>query len=185
MRQRHPGGQVPLRHGVTHHRGDLAVLFVAACAGALLGCGSSGTPAGATETASPATVQTAASKPALAAAPVVVKFGTTFEVRVRFRRALPLKKDGTGAYAEFSIGPSTLDHAPVAMKRSEGFCYRETIYNDRDKESLNKLHAGSRATLEIVVHTKPTTRIRRRVTLAADQNAVPPGCMLSPKPGPG
>jgi hypothetical protein len=49
---------------------------------------------------------------------------------------------------------------------------------------LKRLHAGRRATLEIVVHGQPA-KIVRRVTLTSDVNAVPPGCRLSPNPGPG
>jgi hypothetical protein len=145
----------------------------------LFGCGSGDAPARSTTTVT----RTLAPRPQLYAAPVVVKIGTTFEVRVRFKRALPLSKNN-GVRAEFSIGPSTTDHDPVKMKGSTGFCYRQTLYNDLDRNSLKRLHAGSRATLEIVVHGQPP-KIVRRVTLASDVKAVPHGCKLSPKPGPG
>jgi hypothetical protein len=151
-------------------------------AAVLLGCGSGEAPARSTST--PTTAKAEAPKPQLYAAPVAVKIGTTFEVRVRFKRALPLSKNN-GVRAEFSIGPSTTDHDPVKMKGSTGFCYRQTLYNDLDRESLKKLHAGSRTTLVIVVHGQQPAKIVRRVVLASDVNAVPPGCKLSPNPGPG
>jgi hypothetical protein len=122
--------------------------------------------------------------PRLVGAPVALKLGTTFEVRVRFAGALPPSPDGTGAHAEFSIGPSTSDHAPVEMKRSAGHCYRQTLYNDLGRASLRRLRAGDRVTLIIDVVGRPP-KIVRRITLATDVNAVPPGCRLSPKPGPG
>jgi hypothetical protein len=149
-------------------------------AAVLLGCGSGDAPARSANT--PTTTKAEAARPQLYAAPVVVKIGTTFEVRVRFKRALPLSRNN-GVRAEFSIGPSTTDHDPVKMKGSAGFCYRQTLYNDLDRDSLKKLHAGSRTRLEIVVRGQP--KIVRRVTLASDVNAVPPGCKLSPNPGPG
>jgi hypothetical protein len=177
VHQGNNGRQVPLRHRLRH--GPRAVaLGTAVGAAVLLGCGSGDAPARTTSTS-----KAEARSPQLYAAPVVVKIGTTFEVRVRFKRALPFSKNN-GVRAEFSIGPSTTDHDPVKMKGSTGFCYRQTLYNDLDRDSLKRLHAGSRATLEIVVHGQPPT-IVRRVTLASDVNAVPPGCKLSPNPGPG
>jgi hypothetical protein len=157
------------------------VVFVAV-AGATTGCGSSDTSARATKTAGSSMAKQAG--PRLVATPVAVKIGETFEVRVRFARALPPSPDGTGAHAEFSIGPSTSDHSPVRMRRSTGPCYRQTLYNDFRHESLRKLHAGSRVTLMINVFGRPP-KIARRVTLASDANAVPPGCKLSRSPGPG
>jgi hypothetical protein len=178
VHQRDDGRQVPLRYRLRHGP-RAAALGAAVGAAVLFGCGSGDAPARSTTT----TTRALAPKPQLYAAPVVVKIGTTFEVRVRFKRALPLSKNN-GVRAEFSIGPSTTDHDPVKMKGSTGFCYRQTLYNDLDRDSLKRLHAGSRATLEIVVHGQPP-KIVRRVTLASDVNAVPPGCKLSPKPGPG
>ncbi|WP_155892239.1 hypothetical protein [Conexibacter woesei] len=121
--------------------------------------------------------------PRIVGAPVAVKIGTTFEVRVRFDRTLPTAPDRTGAHAEFSIPGSDSDHAPVKMRESAGHCYRQTLYNDFDRASLRRLRAGDRVTLTINVYGRLKTR--RRVTLAADVNAVPPGCRLSPRPGPG
>jgi hypothetical protein len=115
--------------------------------------------------------------PQLAAAPVVIKQGTTFEVRVKFKRQLPEDSDGTGVRAEFDLGPSTTDHDPVTMRGSRGFCYRQTLYNDLDKSVLRKAHAGSTLTLKIVVHRHPPA-IVKRVKLVSDPNAVPPGCVL-------
>ena len=175
MHQGNDGRQVPLRHRLRH--GPRAAALGAVV---LIGCGSGDAPARSTTTT---TTKAAAPRAQLYAAPVVVKIGTTFEVRVRFKRALAPSKNN-GVRAEFSIGPSTTDHDPVKMKGSTGFCYRQTLYNDLDRDSLKRLHAGSRATLEIVVHGQPA-KIVRRVTLASDVNAVPPGCKLSPNPGPG
>jgi hypothetical protein len=110
----------------------------------------------------------------LAATPVVIKLGSTFEVRARFRGALP-HLDSTGAAAEFSLGPSTIDHAPTVMRGSRGHCYRETLYNDDNKAVLRQAHAGSRLTLRIVVHGQ-SPAIVRRVRLTGDVNAAPAGC---------
>jgi hypothetical protein len=160
-----------------------AALGVAVLTGAVLGCGSGDPSASATETSrSIAAIAKPTSR--LAAPPVVAKIGSTFEVRVRFARALSPSKDGTGAAAEFSIGPSATDHAPVKMKGSTGFCYRQTLYNDFGRASLRRLHAGSRATLEIDIHGQ-LPKIVLRVTLASDVDATPRGCVLSPNPGPG
>ena len=123
-------------------------------------------------------VTAATPRPQLAARPVAVKLGSTFEVRVRFRHQLPPNADGTGARAEFSLGASTTDHAPVRMRGSHGFCYRQTLYNDLGNAALRRAHAGSTLTLRITVHGQPPTR-RRRVKLAADKLAVPPRCALS------
>ncbi len=182
MHQRHRCRQAPLWHHMSLGRGA-AALGVIVFTGALPGCGSADTSASATAT-SRSTAATTKLKSRLAAAPVVVKLGSTFEVRLRFARALPPSKDGTGAGAEFSIGPSTSDHAPVKMRGSTGSCYRQTLYNDLGRASLRRLHAGSRATLTIDVHGQSPT-IVRRVTLASDVNATPPGCVLSRNPGPG
>jgi hypothetical protein len=175
VHQGNDGRQVPLRY-----RPRAAARGAVVGAAVLIGCGSGDAPAGSTSTT---TTKAEAPRPQLYAAPVVVKIGTTFEVRVRFKRAPPLSKNN-GVRAEFSIGPSTTDHDPVKMKGSTGFCYRQTLYNDLGRDSLKRLHAGSRATLEIIVHGQQA-KIVRRVTLAADVNAVPPGCKLSPNPGPG
>jgi hypothetical protein len=112
---------------------------------------------------------------ALAGAPVVIKAGTTFEVRARFRDALP-QLDDTGAAAEFSVGPSTSDHAPTVMRGSRGHCYRQTLYNDRDAAVLRHAHAGSTVTLRIVIHG-PSPAIVRRVRVTGDVTAAPPGCV--------
>jgi hypothetical protein len=111
----------------------------------------------------------------LAATPVVIKTGTTFEVRARFRGALP-RLDATGAAAEFSVGPSTSDHAPTAMRGSRGHCYRQTLYNDDNKAVLRRAHAGSTLTLRIVIHGQ-SPAIVRRVRLTEDTQAAPPGCV--------
>jgi hypothetical protein len=107
------GRQVPLRHRL--RRSPRAAALGAAV---LIGCGSGDAPARSTSTT---TTKADAPRPQLYAAPVVVKIGTTFEVRVRFKRALPLSKNN-GLRAEFSIGPTTTDHDPVKMKGSTGFC---------------------------------------------------------------
>jgi hypothetical protein len=143
----------------------------------LPGCGSAQGPA---DGAPKITARTGMrNRPQHAARPVAVKLGSTFEVRVRFRRRLPANADGTGAGAEFSLGPSTTDHAPVRMRGSRGFCYRQTLYNDLDKPSLRQAHAGSTLTLTLTLTVRGGRRpLVRRVKLSADRDAVPPGCVL-------
>jgi hypothetical protein len=111
----------------------------------------------------------------LAAAPVVVTYGSAFEVRARFRDALP-QLDDTGAAAEFSLGAATGDHAPTTMRGSDGHCYRQTLSNDRDKAELRHVPAGRTLTLRIVIHGQ-SPAIVRRVRVTGDVTAAPPGCV--------
>jgi hypothetical protein len=141
----------------------------------LLGCASAQGPADGAPTITARTGMR--DQPQLAARPVAVKLGSTFEVRVRFRRRLPANADGTGAGAEFSLGPSTTDHAPVRMRGSRGFCYRQTLYNDLDTPSLRQAHAGSTLRLKITVRGERRPLVRR-VKLPANRDALPPGCVL-------
>jgi hypothetical protein len=154
----------------------LGVAGTAVACSASSGGATTGTTGGDTTRSNAVTAATP--RPQLAARPVAVKIGSTFEVRARFRHRLPPSADGTGARAEFSLGASTTDHAPVRMRGSHGFCYRQTLYNDLGNAALRRAHAGSTLTLKITVHGQPPT-LRRRVKLAADERAVPPGCVLS------
>jgi hypothetical protein len=154
----------------------VGVACTAVACSASSGGATTGTPGGAPTRSN--AVAAATPRPQLAARPVAVKIGSTFEVRARFRHRLPPSADGTGARAEFSLGASTTDHAPVRMRGSHGFCYRQTLYNELGNAALRRAHAGSTLTLKITVHGQPPT-LRRRVKLAADERAVPPGCVLS------
>lgn len=99
VHQGNAGRQGPLRHRLRHSPQAAAL-----GAAALIGCGSGDAPARSTSTTTTTTTTKAVvPRPQLYAAPVVVKIGTTFEVRVRFKRALPLSKTTVSVRSSRSV----------------------------------------------------------------------------------